>query len=186
VILRCTRRALALLGTRAAIVTNQPPSDDDWYLNLLWLDRRKCLLLAHAGTLFPVLAADVRAGDLRPLGPFIVTTIQAELASEGLAADTLGQLDPNTVEVAKTASRTVLGFMNDMASYLQYAVADAGGLYECDPRILNHQLRRRLHSRAAMRRLSNSPRNASRGPSGDRRGHVVATSRARSLRRRRS
>ncbi len=39
------------------------PRDGDWYLNLLWFDRRKCLLLAHVGTLFPVFVADVR----RPL-----------------------------------------------------------------------------------------------------------------------
>src|SRR5207247_415481 len=39
--------------------------------NLLWLDRRKCLLLTHAGTLFPVFVADVRAADLRPPGSYI-------------------------------------------------------------------------------------------------------------------
>jgi hypothetical protein len=61
----------------------------------LWLDRRKCLLLTHAGTLFPVFVADVRAADLRALGSYIVGHIAAELASEGLRPDSLGQLDPD-------------------------------------------------------------------------------------------
>ncbi len=42
--LRCTRKALSLLKGNARMLTNPPPSDDDWYMNLLWLDRRKCLL----------------------------------------------------------------------------------------------------------------------------------------------
>ena len=34
-----------------------PASEDDWYVNLLWIDRRKCLLSMHTGTLFPVFVA---------------------------------------------------------------------------------------------------------------------------------
>lgn len=60
---------LDLLGHRAVTLTESPPSDDDWYLNLLWLDRRKCLLLAHAGTLFSVFVAGVRKADRGEGGP---------------------------------------------------------------------------------------------------------------------
>ncbi len=51
-VVRCTRRMLDLLGGRAFRLTELPPAADDWYLNLLWLDRRKCLLLTHAETLW--------------------------------------------------------------------------------------------------------------------------------------
>jgi hypothetical protein len=147
VIVCCTSKALALLKVSARALANPPASDDDWYMNLLWLDRGKCLLLAHAGTLFPVFVADVRAADLRPLGRYVVRIIEGELASEGLQPDSLGQLDPDAVQVAKTASRSVLGFMNEMALFLEYAVADAGRLGRCDSNALNRHLRRRLHSR---------------------------------------
>ena len=69
VVLRCTRRALELLGNSAVARVDPPASDDDWYLNLLWLERRKCLLFTHAGTLFSAFVGDVRAADLRPIGP---------------------------------------------------------------------------------------------------------------------
>lgn len=49
-ILRCTAKMLTLLGVRATALPDLPPSADDWYLNLLWIERRKCLLLTHAGT----------------------------------------------------------------------------------------------------------------------------------------
>lgn len=66
-ILRCTAKALQLL--RPTRLASPPPADDaDWYLNVLWIERRKCLLLTHSGTLFPVFVPDVHAADLRPLG----------------------------------------------------------------------------------------------------------------------
>lgn len=145
--LRCTRKALALLKLGAGTLADPPPSNDDWYMNLLWLDRRKCLLLTHAETLFPVFVADVRVADLRPLGSFIVGKIEAELAFEGLPTDCLGRLEPEAIRVAKTASRSVLGFMNEMAFYLDYAVADAVGLGSSDSSELSRDLRRRLYNR---------------------------------------
>ncbi len=85
------------------------PSDADWYANLLWLDRRKRLLLAHAGTLFSVFVADVHRADLSPLGSLVVRIIQRELRTEGLPLDTLGNLDLNAVELAKTAQPECAG-----------------------------------------------------------------------------
>ncbi len=83
-VLRCTRRVLDLLGGRAVTLTELPAAEDDWYLNLLWLDRQKCLLLTHAGTLFSVFLAGVRKADLRSIGACVVKAVAAELCSESL------------------------------------------------------------------------------------------------------
>ena len=144
-VLRCTRRLLDLLGGRAVTCIDLPASDEDC-ANLLWFDRWKCLLLAHAGTLFPIFVADIRVADLRPVGPYLVDAVEAELRSEHLPADTFGRLDPDGVLVARTASRSTLGFMNEMAFLLRYQVAAAGGLGNCDTRELNHRLCRTLHN----------------------------------------
>ena len=146
-ILRCTGRVIDLLGGRAVTLTEAPPTDDDWYLNVLWFERQKCLLFTHAGTLFSVFVPGIRKADLRPIGPYVVKIIEAQLRSENLPADTLGRLHPDAVRVAKTASRSILGFMNDMAMHLRYQLADAGGLSRCDINTLNHRLRRTLHNR---------------------------------------
>lgn len=147
-ILRCTAKMLTLLGVRATALLDAPPSDDDWYLNLLWIERRKCLLLTHAGTLFPVFAAGVRKADLRPIGPYVVSLVEEHLRSEGLAADTLGRLDPDDVCLAKTASRSILGVMNDVALHARYRVEAMGGIDRSDTLFLNRFLRRALHNRA--------------------------------------
>jgi len=121
------------------------PSGQDWYANLLWLDARKCLLLAHAGTLFSVFVPDIRKSDLMPIGPSVVRFIHTELEAESFPLDRLGALDSRPVALAKTESRTVLGYMNEMARFCEYAVGDAGGMAGCDARELNRGLRRELH-----------------------------------------
>lgn len=147
-VVRCTRRLLDLLGSRVAPLTEAPPTDDDWYGNLLWLDRQKCLLLTHADSLFSIFQAGIRKDDLRPIGQYIVKAAQAELRAENLPLDTFGRLHPDDVSLAKTASRSTLGFMNEMAVHLRYQIADAGGVNRCDISVLNHRLRRTLHNRA--------------------------------------
>src|SRR6266511_3701164 len=71
-IVRCTNKLLQLLEARAASLVQAPPTEDDWYANLLWLDRRKCLLLTHDGTLFSVVTADMHKRDLQPFGVYLV------------------------------------------------------------------------------------------------------------------
>ncbi len=144
-ILRCTKKLLDLIEARPRDLATARAGDDDWYANLLWLDRRKCLLLAHAGTLFSVLVADVRKADLLPIGRLVVGTIDRALDAENLTRGRFGKLDPNSVELATTVSRTVLGYMNEMARYCHYAITAQGGFERIDFDSLNRQLRRELH-----------------------------------------
>ena len=143
-VVRCTRKALDFLG--AVAPTDMAASEEDWYLGLLWVDGRRCLLLVHAGTLFSVFIGGVRKAEVRPIGPYLVGAIEAGLRAEGLAAGTFGRLDPDAVELGRTASRSVLGFMNEIAAYCRHDIAAAGGLGACDPAALNRRLQRRLHN----------------------------------------
>jgi hypothetical protein len=174
VILRCTAKAFDLLGGRRLELTESTPTDDDWYLNLLWVDRKKCLLLTHAGTLFSVFVAGVRKADLVPVGHYIVNAVTAELRAEGLPTDALGRLDPGGVSLARTASRRTLGFMNDIATHCRFEIACAGGLVHADTRALNHHLRRTLNNHGGYaypiervaERLDADPQNTARARRG--------------------
>jgi hypothetical protein len=137
---------LDLLGSRNLTLSEPAPSDEDWYLNLLWIERQKCLLLTHSGTLFSVFRAGVRVADLQPLGDYLIDAIATELATEDLPADALSHLDRDDVRIAKTASRRTLGYMNEMASELGH-IAHDGGLDRTDINELNHALRRMLRNR---------------------------------------
>jgi hypothetical protein len=147
VVLRCTKKMLDLLGGRNITLSELPPTDDDWYLNLVWIGREKCLLLTHAGTLFSLFRGGIHVADLRPLGDYLVNAIEAELRAEGLPADTFSQLERDDLRLAKTASRSTLGFMTEMTFELGWIITDKGGLRRSDINDLNHALRRMLWNR---------------------------------------
>ena len=146
-VVRCTSKLLDLLGKPSVRLVEAPPSDDDWYANLLWLDRRKCLLATHAGTLFSLFVADIRAADLRPFERRIADLVVAALLDDGLPSDALGHLAPDEVQIAKTASKHVLGVMNQMAFEIEWAVDQARGLGDVDIGHLNRHLHRSLHTK---------------------------------------
>ncbi len=143
---RCTARLQTIAGKTSAATLGVEPNDDDWYANLFWVSGRKCLLATHAGTLFSVFAPDVRVAELRPLGDFLVPRIVEQLAAEGFRADALGPLDPREVVIGKTASRQVLGCMNDIAFACQHIAALDGGLPRLDLIKLHRHLQRNIVS----------------------------------------
>jgi hypothetical protein len=147
VVVRCTGRLLTLLGRQSVTLVDATPSGDDWYANLLWLDRRKCLLITHAGTLFSVFVADVRVPDLRPFERRISDLITGALSDEGLPSDLLGHVEPSEVRLARTASRQIVGVMNRMAFEIGWHSDQVGGLRHLDIDDLNHRLRRSLYTK---------------------------------------
>jgi hypothetical protein len=141
VLLRCTGKVLKLL--RESPVAEEV-SGDEWYANLLWVEGRKCLLLTHARTLFSVFVPNVAVADLRPVGPFVASSIQT-VTAEGLRIDTFGDLDAAEVTVTKTADRRVTGTMNDLAFTACHVIATAGGLARCDTERVNRVLHRTIN-----------------------------------------
>jgi len=108
------------------------PGPEDWYANLLWFERRKCLLLTHSATLFTIFEPDVTAASLRATHQLVADLIGQELRREGLPAGTFGVLKQEDVLLAKTADRSIPGCMNDMAFMCEHAIAEAGGLARTD------------------------------------------------------
>ena len=150
VILRCTDKLLAVVGSPLA---DPAPATgaEDWYANLLWFDRRKCLLLTHSGTLFTIFEANVTASGLRATCQLITGLIARELRREDLPPATFGDLEQQEVLLAKTADRSVLGCMNDMAFLCEHAIGRSGGLARTDLAALNQSLRRNINSARSYR-----------------------------------
>ena len=119
VILRCTRKLLAVLGTGRAAGPGPAADAQDWYASLLWLDRRKSLLLTHAATLFLVfVAGSARSGSsCNPTHQLVTELIEREIRREGLPPAAFGNLRSRELVLARTADRSVLRLrrMNDIA-----------------------------------------------------------------------
>jgi hypothetical protein len=145
-VLRCTRRLLKMLDVAPGALAEVPPSDGDWYANVLLVDRRKCVLVVHSSTLFSVFAPAVTKAAVKPFGPFVVRAIEAAVVEERLDVDTFGELEAGQVEFARTASRSALGCMNELGHQARWIIAGEGGLAWCDLAKLNHFLRRDILS----------------------------------------
>ena len=145
-VIRCTAKMLKLLGVRPSSLAELEPDEDDWYVNLLWFEGRKCLLLTHAGTAFSVFVPDVRKSDLESLGPFLVDAIIVALDAENLSHEALGDLDGLDARVSKTASRRVLGVMNDVSLHVDCSLDRFGSVLDVDVVTVNRWLQRTLHS----------------------------------------
>ena len=78
-ILRCTKKLLAIIGPKLVTDPAPTPDGEDWYANLLWFDRHKCLLLTQAATLFTIFEPDVTAARLRATGHLVTGLIEREL-----------------------------------------------------------------------------------------------------------
>jgi hypothetical protein len=102
---RCSRAAPRACSSSSAIRSprRRPASPDDWYANVFWVQRRKCLLVTHAETLFCVFTPAVRAASPGPLHAFVAALIARQLAAEGFPAGAPGRLDSGQASIAKTA-----------------------------------------------------------------------------------
>lgn len=145
-ILRCTKKLLGTIGPKLAADPAPAPDPEDWYANLLWSERRKCLLLTHSATLFTIFEPGVTTVGLRATGRLVTGLIERELHRENLPPDTFADLEPEKVILARTADRSVLGCMNDMALHCEIVIADSGGLAHTDIAGLNLSLRRNINS----------------------------------------
>lgn len=139
-VLRCTLKVQNLLGTPG--VDLKTTDEPEWYANLLWIERKKCILFTEALTLFSFLVPDIRKADVTPMGQFFAFHLSKELGQEGLPSDAFGVIDPDRVIIAKTASRSVLGSMNDLGQMSERVIRAQGGLEHYSPVQLNRSLRR--------------------------------------------
>lgn len=72
--------------------------------------------------------------------------IERELIAEGLPVRSFGDFGTEELSIVKTADRSVLGCMNDMAYLCEDAVARAGSLASTDVPSLNRHLRCNINS----------------------------------------
>jgi hypothetical protein len=145
VIIRCTSKVTQLL--KLGRLPDTPQDDDDWYVNVATVARRRVVLAVHADTLFPIVAVGASTKDLRDLPAWLACEIEAALRDEGLGEHQLGSLAAEHAVLARTSSRKVLGHLTQLAFDVEYAVTSAGGWDREDLDELNRGLRRHLRSR---------------------------------------
>ena len=102
----------------------------------------------QGGRLCPRFGAEAGKAGITPAGQDVARLVEEHLQAENLEPNVLGGLDPDDVHLAKTASRSILGVMNDAALHARYGIEDLRCIDQTEVVFLNRSLRRTLHNRA--------------------------------------
>ncbi len=117
--LRCTAKLLKRL--KASPDPSPPPSTTklgDWYANLLFVDRQQLILCVSEVTRLPVL---LRSRGEEPLAVRLANAVGGMLTALGVPERAAHEetAEMSEVAIAATASRSVLGSLNDYTYLLE-------------------------------------------------------------------
>lgn len=115
----------------------------EWYVNLLWIERRKCLLFAEATTLYVFLVPGVLKNDVENLPALFAEQLRVNLLRDGIpeaVVKRVAEVEP--FHLAKTRDRRVLGSMTDLTHHYRYHIEAEGGLAHADIQDLNRRMNR--------------------------------------------
>lgn len=141
-IIKCTQKLLRQLGEKPASPTEPSDSNSklgDWYANLLFIERKKCLLFTNEKTLFSFLIAGVKKEGLKKLPNLFSETLKSVLHQDGFDNNTIEDIISGfgIIRYGKTSSKSVLGSMVDIAFQYEVSISYEGGLLYCNlPKII--------------------------------------------------
>ena|GEM_PF-3064135 len=125
-LLRCTQKFLTELRLKKNDITFYPKAAhplDEWYAHVFTLyPRRKCMVFAHAGTMFSFFALDIKRGDLANPGAFFRTRLGRALFDENYPQAVIEVFNRHTKEirVTSTIDRVMIGTINRMVLDLRF------------------------------------------------------------------
>jgi len=102
-----------------------------WHANLIYINRRKCVLFANDRTLLNFIVPDVSRENIRELAELFTSYLSCILADEGFEETDRERImsEYNEIGFANTSSKSVLGSMNDLAFHYKYSILESGGVH---------------------------------------------------------
>jgi len=145
-IIRCTVKLLTELKTKPTNTPSQSSAWCEWHANLLWIDRKKCVLFTNNQTLYSFLLPSVKMQKpiLENFGKMFRLGLFKSLMTEGFAESQVEYMlrEHQNIVIAKTNSRNILGSMNDLAFQIKSMIYATGGLANADLSEINRQVNR--------------------------------------------
>jgi hypothetical protein len=133
-LIRCTKKLQKEMGLSANSLCTIPPQDSflgTWHANLIYIDRKKCVLFVNDRTLFNFIIPDLLRDQIRSLDGIFKSYLQCVLASEKFPDWFLAkaQVELETIHYGNTNSKRILGSMNDLAFHYKYYILSEGGVH---------------------------------------------------------
>jgi hypothetical protein len=166
-IIHCTRKLFKELDVplvEADKILQPAEGLGNWYANLLRIDKRKCLLFTNEKTLYTFLIPKVLKANLKNIEQEFLIKLSYNLQYEGFGLDVINSVMQEYQEIgfAKTASKKVLGSMNQLAFEYEVFIEQKEGLENVKILEMNRDINRTilngikfLHPIEALRNLLN-------------------------------
>lgn len=126
ILIRCTAKVLKELGiSKSQIIdySDQPQPLQEWYANLFYRNRKRCLIFTNTDSLFSFIVPHVYRKDIKNILELFRKGLSKALFYENFDADQIKKVMSlvDDLTIAKTNNRSVLGSMNELVfQYLSY------------------------------------------------------------------
>jgi hypothetical protein len=166
-VIHCTRKLLKELDVPLVEPDKIPlPTEGlgNWYCNLLRIERKKCLLFTNEKSLYTFLIPKVLKANLKNIEQEFLITLSYNLQYEGFGLEVINRVMQEYQEIgfAKTASKKVLGSMNQLAFEYEVFIEQKEGLENVKILEMNRDINKTilngikfLHPIEALRNLLN-------------------------------
>lgn len=133
-LIRCTGKLQKELGLKKSDLQESEPHFSflgQWHANLIYIDRRKCVVFVNDKTRFNFIECDVTRSYLREMAKWFPDLLSCVLHDEGIPDETVERIlsEYDEIGFSKTNSKSVLGTLNDLAFNYEYMILDHGGVY---------------------------------------------------------
>jgi len=131
--LRCTGKVIKTLGLKPQDLFEVRKSDTllgDWYVNEFFIDRRKTFIFMNEKTLLSFIIYGVKKSNLEYFPAPLFKGLDQLLALEGFDKEVVNKVFAgyDKMQYTKTASKRVLGNMNDLIMLYKVSINYGGGL----------------------------------------------------------
>jgi len=147
-ILRCTKKLLKELGVTSLNLVDNIKDEStlgEWYANLFFIQRKKCIIFTNARTLFTFISFDVKRKEIRNnLDKLFRTGLGKALLEEDFDGALIQHLvnECSKLQFARTKDRSILGIMVDHVKNAKWMVMRYGGLEKANCSWIIKQLNR--------------------------------------------
>jgi len=102
-----------------------------WHANLIYIDRKKCILFTNDKTLFNFIVPGVRRAQIKDLAGLFRGYLECVLADEDINSAIIENIlrEYCEIEYSATDSKKIFGSMNDLAYHCKVRISYEGGIH---------------------------------------------------------
>ena len=125
------------MGLKGSEFTEDEPKFSflgQWHCNLIYINRRKCILFANDKTLFNFIVPDVSRAEIRDLEEMFRLNLSCVLSAESFNPEMIDKVLAEYSEIGfgKSNDRRVLGNLNDLAFHYEHWIFECGGVHSAE------------------------------------------------------